>query len=106
MRHHQPSASEIMPDPAWPDCLQSEFRTNLDNARVGTQLLSESERVRVWHLEVRPGERLPVHRHVLDYSGPPSPRARGDPITTTGARSRWSTVQAIPSTTSSGRASS
>lgn len=67
MPHHQPDAIEIRPDPAWPDWLKSEFQTNLDNARVGTRLLSESERVRVWHLEVEPGGRLPVHRHVLDY---------------------------------------
>jgi hypothetical protein len=65
--HHQPSDLEIRPDPDWPDWLKSEFETNQDNARVGTQLLSESERVRVWHLAIKPGERLPVHRHVLDY---------------------------------------
>ena len=67
MLHHQPSDLEIRPDPDWPDWLKSEFEANQDNARVGTQLLSESERVRVWHLEIKPGERLPVHRHVLDY---------------------------------------
>jgi mannose-6-phosphate isomerase-like protein (cupin superfamily) len=67
MLHHQPSDLEIRPDPDWPDWLKREFETNQHNARVGTQLLSESERVRVWHLEIKPGERLPVHRHVLDY---------------------------------------
>ncbi|MGH3055065.1 MAG: hypothetical protein ACRDL7_08825 [Gaiellaceae bacterium] len=30
-------------------------------------LVSESERARVWHLTLAPGERLPFHRHVLDY---------------------------------------
>jgi beta-alanine degradation protein BauB len=67
MLHHQPSDLEIRPDPDWPYWLKSEFEANQDNARVGTQLLSESERVRVWHLSIKPGERLPVHRHVLDY---------------------------------------
>ena len=67
MSHHQPKELEVRPDPAWPAWLRSEFDTNRDNGRVGTELLSESERVRVWHLAVRPGERLPVHRHVLDY---------------------------------------
>jgi hypothetical protein len=67
MLHHQPSDLEIRPDPDWPDWLKREFETNQHNARVGTQLLSESERVRVWHLAIKPGERLPVHRHVLDY---------------------------------------
>lgn len=67
MSHHQPQATEIRPDPVWPDWLKGEFQTNRDNARVGTLLLSESERVRVWHLAIGPGERVPVHRHVLDY---------------------------------------
>ncbi|WP_455285547.1 cupin domain-containing protein [Cupriavidus necator] len=29
-------------------------------------LLSTSERVRVWHIRLAPGERLAVHKHVLD----------------------------------------
>lgn len=67
MSHHQPSDLEIKPDAAWPEWLRREFEAGLDNGRVGTELLSESERVRVWHIRVAPGERLPVHRHVLDY---------------------------------------
>ena len=67
MSYHQPTDATIRPDPAWPDWLIREFEDNRDNARVGTELLSVSDRVRVWHISVRPGERLPVHRHVLDY---------------------------------------
>ncbi|MEV0074320.1 hypothetical protein [Amycolatopsis sp. NPDC050768] len=37
------------------------------NGRVGTTLLSQSDRVRVWMITVGPGERVPAHRHVLDY---------------------------------------
>ena len=29
--------------------------------------MSETDRVRVWHIQARPGERLKVHTHVLDY---------------------------------------
>jgi hypothetical protein len=65
--HHQPSDAEIRPDPSWPDWLKQEFRDNLGNDAVGTRLLSVDERVRVWHISIPPGGRLPVHRHVLDY---------------------------------------
>jgi hypothetical protein len=34
---------------------------------VGTTLLLESERVRVWELDLEPGGRSDVHRHELDY---------------------------------------
>jgi hypothetical protein len=67
MPHHQPSDKAIRPDPSWPDWLRREFETNRENERVGTELLQGSDRVRVWHLSIGPGQRLPVHRHVLDY---------------------------------------
>jgi predicted metal-dependent enzyme (double-stranded beta helix superfamily) len=34
---------------------------------VGTKLLFEDERVRVWHLKLAPGQDSPVHRHELDH---------------------------------------
>ena len=37
------------------------------NGQVGTRLLSETGRVRVWTIHLRPGERLAAHTHVLDY---------------------------------------
>lgn len=37
------------------------------NGRVGDRMVSESDRVRVWLIELQPGERLPFHSHVLDY---------------------------------------
>ncbi len=51
----------------WPKALRDEIERNAFNACVGTQLVSETERVRVWLLEVKPGERIGFHRHVLDY---------------------------------------
>ena len=47
--------------------LDEEFAKNARNARVGTTLVSESQRVRVWHIHLKPGERLPVHYHQADY---------------------------------------
>ena len=35
--------------------------------QIGTRLLFENERVRLWELAVAPGESLPEHLHRLDY---------------------------------------
>lgn len=34
---------------------------------VGQRLLSETEAVRVWRIDLGPGERMPFHTHVLNY---------------------------------------
>jgi beta-alanine degradation protein BauB len=34
---------------------------------VGSRLVSETARLRIWHLTLAPGERIGFHRHVLDY---------------------------------------
>ena len=36
-------------------------------AAVGTRLLFENDQVRVWDLQLAPGEAIPLHRHELDY---------------------------------------
>ena len=51
----------------WPAWVSQEFDKNQRNGCVGTKLLSETDRVRVWEIRLRPGERLAFHRHVLDY---------------------------------------
>jgi len=52
---------------SWPQWRRDELAANTANGHVGTKLVAESERGRVWHLTLAPGERLPFHRHVLDY---------------------------------------
>lgn len=52
---------------AWPEVIRKEFDANQFNGRVGTRLLSETDRVRVWEIRLAPGERIGFHRHVLDY---------------------------------------
>jgi quercetin dioxygenase-like cupin family protein len=54
---------------AWPPAIAAEFERERQNNNgcVGTRLLSESERVRVWIIRLGPGERIGFHRHVLDY---------------------------------------
>ena len=59
------SLAEAIAD--WPKALRDELERNALNGCVGTQLVSETERVRVWLLQVKPGERIGFHRHVLDY---------------------------------------
>ena len=38
-----------------------------DLGGVGTELVFEDERVRVWQVRLEPGEQGPVHRHELDH---------------------------------------
>lgn len=58
------------PDPSdydWPEALKHEFRAAGQNGCVGSRLVSESDRVRVWTLRLAPGQRIGFHKHVLDY---------------------------------------
>ena len=41
--------------------------TETQYAPVGTRVVFENEKVRVWDIELGPGERLPMHLHELDY---------------------------------------
>ena len=52
---------------AWPGSIREAFEANQLNGRIGTRLLSETARVRVWEIRLAPGERIGFHRHVLDY---------------------------------------
>jgi quercetin dioxygenase-like cupin family protein len=53
----------------WPEAIAREFEQEGKNPNpcVGSKLLSENERVRVWEIRLQPGERIGFHRHVLDY---------------------------------------
>lgn len=62
-----PATALLEPPGNWPSDLQQEFRERQLSGCIGHVLVSESRRVRVWSLRLRPGERLPFHRHVLDY---------------------------------------
>jgi beta-alanine degradation protein BauB len=61
-----PDKKEASP---WPADIVAEFECENKNPNpcVGTTLLSENERTRVWIIRLAPGERLGFHRHVLDY---------------------------------------
>lgn len=54
--------------PHWPAALRAELAQNIGrNGQVGSRIVSQTERVRVWLIELHPGERLPFHTHVMDY---------------------------------------
>jgi beta-alanine degradation protein BauB len=54
---------------AWPPAIAAEFEREKhnNNGCVGSTLVSETDRVRVWIIRLAPGERIGFHRHVLDY---------------------------------------
>ena len=53
----------------WPPALKAEFAREAEkpNGCVGTELLSETDKTRVWMIRLAPGERVGFHRHVLNY---------------------------------------
>ena len=53
--------------PHWSAPLAAEARAAARNGRVGSTLVSETDRYRVWLIALEPGARLGFHTHVLDY---------------------------------------
>ncbi|WP_438974782.1 hypothetical protein [Roseicyclus sp.] len=54
--------------PHWTLELRAELERNTSkNGQVGSRIVSETDRLRVWLIELQPGERLPFHTHVMDY---------------------------------------
>ena len=51
----------------WSAELLAEFDAHSHDGRVGSRLLSQTPRARVWEIRLAPGDRWHAHRHVLDY---------------------------------------
>ena len=53
----------------WTPALKAEFASEAQrpNGCVGSELLSETEKTRVWMIRLTPGQRIGFHRHVLNY---------------------------------------
>ena len=64
-RNMPPPGTKAIED--WPQHLRRELEESLFNGVVGSVLVSETDKVRVWHLHLPPGKRCNFHRHVLDY---------------------------------------
>ncbi len=52
---------------SWHPNVIADFERKQNIGCVGTQLVSKSERVRIWSIRLKPYERIGCHRHVLDY---------------------------------------
>jgi len=50
-----------------PSDLHQELLQNTGNQNVGDTLLFENDKVKVWHIQLQPGERIHYHRHNFDY---------------------------------------
>jgi len=63
----------------WPAQIKAEYdaEAKSPNPCVGHQLLSETDKVRVWRIHLRPGERVGFHRHVLNYFWSAATSGRG-----------------------------
>lgn len=68
---HGPDHVETNPDKAafahWPEGLYEEMLAGHSNGCVGSVLVSETDRVRVWHLHIPVGTRCAFHRHINPY---------------------------------------
>ena len=53
----------------WSPELKAEFEreSGSHNGCVGSELLSETDKVRIWIIRLAPGKRIGFHRHVLNY---------------------------------------
>src|SRR6201989_771000 len=62
-------AAEKKDHAQWSPDIAAEFSRERMNPNpcVGTTLLSETDRTRVWIIRLAPGERIGFHRHVLAY---------------------------------------
>ena len=66
MTEKKPLRTDMSP---WSAEITAEFDREKQNHNgcVGSRLLSETDRVRVWEIRLKPGERFGFHRLVLDY---------------------------------------
>ncbi|SEM89816.1 hypothetical protein SAMN04488003_10651 [Loktanella fryxellensis] len=86
---HGPHHIPTNPDPSafadWPAGMYEEMLAAHDNGCVGSLLVSETDRVRVWHLHIAPGERCGFHRHVNPYFWSSLTAGRGRNYASSGA---------------------
>ena len=63
----KPASSHVTTE--WSPALKAEFAREAEqpNGCVGSELLSETDKMRIWTIRLKPGERIGFHRHVLSY---------------------------------------
>jgi beta-alanine degradation protein BauB len=61
------AAPAIARDTYSPEAYTEELGKASENRTVGHEVLFENERVRIWGLDLAPGERVPFHSHTSTY---------------------------------------
>ena len=61
------AVADVNPRAHWPVERQAAYEAGRHSGLVGSVLVSETERVRVWSLTIPPGGSCGFHRHVLNY---------------------------------------
>lgn len=59
--------SPLFAGPHWTQALLTELEQASTNGQVGDRIVSETDTVRVWLIEMQPGDRLGFHTHTQDY---------------------------------------
>ncbi|WP_299484230.1 hypothetical protein [uncultured Roseibium sp.] len=65
--NHIPTATDPAAFAHWPEGLYDAMKADEYSGVVGSRLVSETDKVRVWHLRLAPGKRCAFHRHVNPY---------------------------------------
>ena len=93
---------------AWPAALQEEFarEAKSPNGCVGSELVSETDKVRVWTIRLEPGLRFGFHRHVLNYFWTAVTPCRGRQHLMDGTTVEYTMRPARPATRPTGRVNS
>ncbi|MEM9030841.1 MAG: hypothetical protein AAGC70_20970 [Pseudomonadota bacterium] len=66
-RDHVATATDPAAFADWPEGCHADMLANEFSGVVGSTLVSETDRLRVWHLRLPPGYRCAFHRHVNPY---------------------------------------
>src|ERR1700730_15405587 len=67
MTREQETQAEPTPGSTEPHSVQAEPESTRRYGGVGTKVVFENDQVRVWVLELAPGDRSAVHQHELDH---------------------------------------
>ncbi len=51
----------------WTESLKKAIQLGANSHKIGQQLLLENKRVKIWHIELEPGQALPFHKHDKPY---------------------------------------
>ena len=84
------TASEVVDEGLFDlEAAAAELEAGAANDRVGTKLLLENDRVRMWEVRLEPGERIPFHAHSRTHFWTVVEAGSGRQRTADGVIRRW-----------------